>query len=258
MNEQFDVVVVEDDAEQRDMVVNEIAAHGFNVTGCADATALWRHLTVAPCDLIVLDVGLPGEDGLSVAKHLRTSSQVGIVMLTGYSGSDDQVRGLHHGADAYLTKPVDYPVLMATLKSLGRRLRGAPATPRPAASAPRKERQGESAKADWRLVADGWKLRTPDRRDVILTAYERDLLRCLMNAGGRPVDRETLIEALTREVHEFDPHRLEMVVYRLRRKILTVSTHTLPLEAVRGVGYLLNDLSEAADTGDEVTERLDR
>ena len=96
----LDVVVVEDDPEQRELVVNEIAANGFNVKGCADATALWRHLTVSRCDLIVLDVGLPGEDGLSVAEHLRTASQVGIVMLTGYATSSDQVRGLRHGADA--------------------------------------------------------------------------------------------------------------------------------------------------------------
>lgn len=236
MNERFDVVVVEDDAEQRHMVVNEIAARGFNVTGCADATALWRHLTVAHCDLIVLDVGLPDEDGLSVARHLRTSSRVGIVMLTGYAASADQVRGLRHGADAYLTKPVDYQVLMATLESLGRRLRGTSPQSRPVDVA----HQG----SDWRLVADGWKLRTPDRQEVILTAYERGFLRCLIDADGRPVGRETLIRTLTRNVHEFDPHRLEMVVYRLRRKIHAISNRTIPLEAVRGVGYLLNDLSE--------------
>ncbi|MBM7332942.1 MAG: response regulator transcription factor [Alcanivorax sp.] len=232
----LNVVVVEDDAEQRELVINEIAAKGFNVKGCADATALWRHLTVSHCDLIVLDVGLPGEDGLSVAEHLRTSSQVGIVMLTGYSASADQVRGLRHGADAYLTKPVDYPVLVATLESLGRRLRGRHAPP-PAAG----QEQGDG---DWQLVADGWKLRTPDQQDVILTAYERDMLRCLIRASGRPIDRESLIGALTRDVHDFDPHRLEMVIYRLRRKIRAVSECTLPLEAVRGVGYLVNGMSE--------------
>ncbi len=231
----LNVVVVEDDADQRELVINEIAAKGFNVKGCADATALWRHLTVSHCDLIVLDVGLPGEDGLSVAEHLRTSSQVGIVMLTGYSASADQVRGLRHGADAYLTKPVDYPVLVATLESLGRRLRGRHA-PAPVGGAD----DGEG----WRLVADGWKLRTPDQQDVILTAYERDMLRRLIQASGRPIDRESLIGALTRDVHDFDPHRLEMVIYRLRRKIRAVSEWTLPLEAVRGVGYLVNGMSE--------------
>ncbi len=233
----LDVVVVEDDPEQRELVVNEIAANGFNVKGCADATALWRHLTVSRCDLIVLDVGLPGEDGLSVAEHLRTASQVGIVMLTGYATSSDQVSGLRHGADAYLTKPVDYGVLVATLESLGRRLRGTLDTPAVADPSPGQENQ-------WRLVADGWKLRTPDQQDVTLTAYERDMLRCLIEAEGRPIDRETLIGALTPDVHDFDPHRLEMVIYRLRRKIRAVSEWTLPLEAVRGVGYLVNGMRE--------------
>ncbi|GAA5127009.1 response regulator transcription factor [Alloalcanivorax gelatiniphagus] len=243
----LNVVVVEDDAEQRELVIQAIAASGFNVKGCADATALWRHLTVSHCDLIVLDVGLPGEDGLSVAEHLRTSSQVGIVMLTGYSASADQVRGLRHGADAYLTKPVDYPVLVATLESLGRRLRGRHApVPAPTAS----ESDGDDA--GWRLTADGWKLCTPDHHDVILTAYERDMLRCLIRAEGRPIDRERLIRALTREVHAFDPHRLEMVIYRLRRKIRAVSRWTLPLEAVRGVGYLVNGMSEERAIADPV------
>ncbi|UWN50715.1 Virulence transcriptional regulatory protein PhoP [Alcanivorax sp. ALC70] len=93
-------------------------------------------------------------------------------------------------------------------------------------------------------MADGWKLRTPDQQDVTLTAYERDMLRCLIEAEGRPIDRETLIGALTPDVHDFDPHRLEMVIYRLRRKIRAVSEWTLPLEAVRGVGYLVNDMRE--------------
>lgn len=231
----LNVAVVEDDPQQRDLLVNELTAQGFKVTGCADAASLWRHMTVASCDLIVLDIGLPGEDGLSIADHLRDTRDVGIVMLTGYTASADQVRGLRGGADAYLTKPVDYGVLVATLESIGRRLRAVPAPPA----------DGREPGDDrWRLVADAWKLCTPDRQEVILTAYERDMLRCLISAEGRPTDRETLIGALTRDVHDFDPHRLEMVIYRLRRKIKTVSDCSLPLEAVRGVGYLVNDIEE--------------
>lgn len=229
----LNVVVVEDDTQQRDLLVNELAAHGFDVKGCCDAASLWRHMTVARCDVIVLDIGLPDEDGLSIADHLRSASEVGIVMLTGYTASADQVRGLRGGADAYLTKPVDYGILVATLESIGRRLRAAA----PAAV-------DEADEGLWKLVADGWKLRTPDCQEVILTAYERDMLRCLITAEGRPTDRETLIGALTSEVHDFDPHRLEMVIYRLRRKIKAVSTCNLPLEAVRGVGYLINDIDD--------------
>lgn len=190
-------------------------------------------MTVARCDVVVLDIGLPGEDGLSIADHLRGASDVGIVMLTGYTASADQVRGLRGGADAYLTKPVDYGVLGATLESIGRRVRD-------------KGTAIDEADGDdlWKLLADGWKLRTPDRQEVILTAYERDMLRCLIAADGSPMDRETLIGALTSEVHDFDPHRLEMVIYRLRRKIKAVSSWNLPLEAVRGVGYLINDIED--------------
>lgn len=243
----LNVAVVEDDRQQRELLVSELSAREFSVTGCADAAALWRHMTVSSCDLIVLDIGLPGEDGLSIADHLRDRG-VGIVMLSGYTASTDQVRGLRGGADAYLTKPVDYGVLAATLESIGRRLRAAPSE-KPA-DEPDKQPGG------WRLMADAWKLCTPDRKEVILTAYERDMLRCLIRAGGRPTDRETLIGALTSEVHDFDPHRLEMVIYRLRRKIKAVTEFDLPLEAVRGVGYLINDIEE--EIRDAVSELMGR
>lgn len=235
----LNVVVVDDDPQLRQLLVSELAMQGLNVDGCADGPSLWRYMAGARCDVVVLDIGLPGEDGLSIANHLRRSPGVGIVMLTGYTTSADQVRGLRGGADAYLTKPVDYDVLIATVESVGRRLRATPL-----------EECATAAinAAPWALVADGWKLRTPDQHEVTLTAYERDLMRCLINAGGRPTHRETLIGALTRDIHEFDPHRLEMVIYRLRRKIKAVSAWNLPLEAVRGVGYLVNDIADESRT----------
>lgn len=228
------VVVVEDDAEQRALFVDALNDRGFKTTACADAASLWRYMTVASCDVIVLDIGLPGEDGLSVAGHLREASHVGIVMLTGLANSSDQVRGLQGGADAYLAKPADFDVLAATVESVGRRVRAL------------QSEADHAGEQEWKLVADGWKLCTPDRREIMLTAYERSMLQCLIAANGNPTDRETLIGALTHEVHDFDPHRLEMVIYRLRRKIKAVSDWALPLEAVRGVGYLVSGIDAEA------------
>jgi len=211
-----------------------LSSQGFRVTGCADAISLWRHLSVAGCDVIVLDVGLPGENGLSVANHLRAASNVGIVMLTGYDTNADQARGLRSGADAYLTKPVDYEVLTATVQNIGRRVRALPVPTRTVLS----------SEGVWKLAANGWKLCTPDHHEVMLTAYERSLLRCLVAAEGKPADREALISAMTDDVHNFDLHRLEMVIYRLRRKVAAASEWTLPLQAVRGVGYLITDMKD--------------
>lgn len=241
-NKTLSVVVVEDDPQQRGLLVGELNAQGFRVTGCADAMALWRHLSVAGCDVIVLDVGLPGENGLSIASHLRAASNVGIVMLTGYDTNADQARGLRSGADAYLTKPVDYEILAVTVQNIGRRVRAVPPSVGTVLS-----------EGVWKLVANGWKLCTPDHHEVMLTAYERSLLRCLTATEGRPADRETLIGAMTDDVHNFDLHRLEMVIYRLRRKVSAVSEWTLPLQAVRGVGYLINDMEDESANMDSLS-----
>lgn len=240
-NKTLSVVVVEDDSQQRGLLVGELNSQGFRVTGCADAMALWRHLSVAGCDVIVLDVGLPGENGLSIASHLRAASNVGIVMLTGYDTNADQARGLRSGADAYLTKPVDYEILAVTVQNIGRRVRALPSSTRAALS-----------EGVWKLAANGWKLCTPDHHEVMLTAYERNLLRCLAATEGRPADRETLISAMTDDVHNFDLHRLEMVIYRLRRKVSAVSEWTLPLQAVRGVGYLIDEMEDESANMDSL------
>ncbi len=225
------VVVVEDDIELRDVIlVPGLADHGFDVCGVASAEALYRHILGNACDLVVLDVGLPNEDGFSAAAHLRTAlgMKVGIVMLTGRVGGDDRVRGLEGGADAYLAKPVEVEVLAATLHSLVRRMR-AEASPEAAAAA--------TSSPQWRLESDGWCVRSPTGKQVALTLAERRILSRLVANAGEPVQREDLIADLTDDVDSFDPHRLEMIVHRLRRKVEDRSGEILPLRAVRGAGY---------------------
>ena len=223
------VVVVEDDIELRDVIlVPGLADHGFDVRGVASAEALYRHILGNACDLVVLDVGLPNEDGFSAAAHLRTAlgMKVGIVMLTGRVGGDDRVRGLEGGADAYLAKPVEVEVLAATLHSLVRRMQAEVSPEAAATSSPQ-----------WRLESDGWCVRSPTGKQVALTLAERRILSRLVANAGEPVQREDLIADLTDDVDSFDPHRLEMIVHRLRRKVEDRSGEILPLRAVRGAGY---------------------
>ncbi|MEO7067615.1 MAG: response regulator transcription factor [Rhodanobacter sp.] len=216
------VLLVEDDAEIRDeILVPGLRNYGINVMGAdcaATADQLMRENTF---DIVVLDVGLPDESGFSVARRLRAGSSTGIVMLTGRSENPDRVRGLSEGADAYLTKPVALDVLVATLRSLGRRLLTSVPAP------------------TWQLTADDWCLRSPRGVDVALTLPERRILGRLMAGDGEPVSREALIAMLTEDIFDFDPHRLEMFVYRLRCKIAETCGETLPLRAVRGAGYVL-------------------
>lgn len=221
------VAVVEDDDELRERVlVPGLQDFGFEAHGLRDAAALYRAMPGTAFDLAILDVGLPQEDGFAIARRLRETRAmtIGIVMLTGRHGASDRVRGLDEGSDAYLAKPIEIEVLAATLHSLLRRMR-ADAIPPPLDM------------REWRLESDGWSLRCPDGVAVALTLPERRVLTRLFAADGEPVARDALIADLTDDIYAFDPHRLEMLVHRLRRKIEDRTGSAPPLRAARGTGY---------------------
>ena len=221
------VLVVEDDAELRDKIlVPGLHAFGFDAVGVGSAAELFRLIGDGRFQLIVLDIGLPDDDGFAVASRLHAESTMGIVMLTGLDSTADRVRGLRGGADVFLSKPVDLEVLAASLHSLARRIHGAspvavPATP------------------GWRLEAGGWRLLAPNGVVVALSMPERIIVNRLSASPEQPVARDTLIDALSVHIDDFDPGRLEMLIHRLRRKVATKAGHDLPLTAVRRVGYML-------------------
>lgn len=217
------VVVVEDDQELREAIlVPALIEAGNAASGVGSAGALYRALLNGRPDIVVLDIGLPDESGLEVARHLRATSALGIILLTSRTAVADRVRGLDLGADAYLPKPIDPDVLCATVRSLARRLQP------PAERAPR-----------WALEADGWRLDAPHGAALPLSSSERAVLQRLFATPGVPVPRDALIAGLTDDAYTFDPHRLDMLVHRLRRKLTEAGLPVLPLRAVRGVGYVL-------------------
>ncbi|MFC5743837.1 response regulator transcription factor [Dyella tabacisoli] len=224
------VAVLEDDSQLRDAIlVPGLRDFGFDSTGAATAAELYRHMLRQSFDLVVLDIGLPGEDGLSVMKHLRELSNLGIVMLTGNRSRMNCIFALSHGADAYLSKPTDLEVLAATLHSVARRIVNADHGPP----------KTVVTTHHWQLDTDGWCLVSPKGNVVALTMPERILLTQLIAAQGSPVSREALIASLTQEdIYHFDPHRLEMMIHRLRRKICKNTDEAPPLLTVRGTGYL--------------------
>lgn len=173
-------------------------------------------------DAIVLDVTLPDENGFEVAHYLRTHSKVAVVAVSGARFSDaDQAKVQ---ADAWLTKPINTDVLAAVLSDLKKRkLSGNPRT---------------GAKK-WRVDPSDWKLYAPDGRHITLGLSERLVMQRLLNSPGEVVPRDELIVALTDSAYDFDPHRLEMLVHRLRRKVSSVLDLSLPLHTVRGVGYTM-------------------
>jgi len=229
------VAITEDDAVLLERVLLPgLSDYGFKVDGFNDATGLYRSLLTQQFDVVILDIALPGEDGLSIAAHLRQIQPgLGLIMLTGTESRDNHLRALRHGADAYLSKPVDIDIIAATLHSLSRRL------DRPLKDGDNTDAQ--DGNAHWALASDDWCLVPPSGRIIALTTPERALLGLLNANRGQTVEKERLIEALTDNASDFDPHRLEALVHRVRRKAAGAAPESspLPLLSVRGKGYLL-------------------
>ncbi|MBP9713002.1 MAG: response regulator transcription factor [Sterolibacterium sp.] len=223
----MNIVVVEDEEALREEVVFYLQRAGHTVIGVGSAAELYRHLSLASVELIVLDLGLPDEDGLSIAAHLASQSY-GLVMLTARSSIDDRILGLREGADAYLTKPIDFGLLNATLESVHRRLTHA------TTSAARPTGGGT-----WQLDSSQWTLSTPDGKVITLTANENQLLKMLFSKPGETVDRRLLMRSTQAGSNSLDPRRLEALISRLRQKILQITPTPLPLRTVHGSGYAI-------------------
>lgn len=230
----IEVYVVEDDPILLERVlVPRLREFGFQVVGMQTAGALYELLKTGLPDIVVCDVGLPDEDGYSVARFLRAHHPtVGMIILTARREAQDRVRGLSEGADVYLSKPIEVEVLTAALHSLARRLQGTRTTQLPLTPEP-------TVALRWRLQANGWNLLSPMGHGIALTAGERSILLRLFESGGQVVARERLITDLSENSHDFDPHRLDTLVYRLRRKV-SAAGFELPLAAVYGEGYVFN------------------
>jgi DNA-binding response OmpR family regulator len=218
------VFLLEDDELLRDYVlVPQLQRFGFEVTAVGTAMELDRYVQMQRPDILILDVGLPDADGFELTCRLRAQmSDVGIVMLTGRNTTPDRVRGLSEGADAYLAKPVDTDLLAATLYSVARRLRVSQV----------------QAQRHWRLDADDWCLLSPLDGMVALTKTEGRLLSKLLERPNHAVPRDELIKVLAPNAGDFDPHRLDSLIHRLRKKVQRVLGVPLPLTSVHGEGYV--------------------
>lgn len=231
------IAVVEDDPEYRDAILLPLLRHsGFTAVGFGSALELYRALLSERFELVLLDVGLPDGSGVEIARHLReTLPGVGIVILSGRVSPADRLRGLEAGVDAYLGKPAALPELVATLRNVAERI--CPGSQGRDLAAARDV--ADAAGEGWRLDTEGWSIVAPCGSAVVLNLAERQVVTLLAATPGVPVQRESLIGRLVDDVHHFDPHRLEMLVYRLRQKCLQETGTRLPLKTVRGVGYML-------------------
>lgn len=231
---QLKVGVLEDDAALReDILVPQLSERGFDVEGFGSSAELYRRMVAVPFQLLVLDLLLNGESGLEVARYLGEVSPIGIVMLTRRGTETERLRAVADLVDAWLPKPIEIELLVATLHGIARRARRGS-----------RDRAAQATIESWRLSESGWRLHAPSGRSIAVNLLERRLLTRLVAAGGEPVGHDELITDLSTLAENFDRHRLEIVIHRLRRKADRQLGLPLPLRAVRGVGYMMLAVDE--------------
>ncbi|MFH0134907.1 response regulator transcription factor [Variovorax sp. VaC1] len=228
------VYLIEDEDDLRDALVYSLNQMGFRASGFSTASEFYRAHAVIRCDIVVIDIQLPGEDGFSIAQHLRSASNIGIVFATARGELNDRVRGLRDGADAYFVKPVHAEELAATLEAVYRRIKASGSASQPVLP------PGPPATGRWTLTEGDWNVCDPEGRTLRLTQSERALMVCLFKQQNKPVDRLQLATALGSDLEHFDLQRVDTLVSRLRRKALAAGI-SLPLHAVRGTGYVLQN-----------------
>ena len=236
------IIVVDDEPEIRSILTEYLGGHGFTVRAAAGGQELRQLLAEAPADIVILDVAMPGEDGLTLARFLRSQSGgVGIVMLTAAGELVDRVVGLELGADDYITKPFDLREVLARVRSLARRLAGAPArAERPAELQPHEIRVGRRI-----LDTSSRRLREPDGTEIPLTAMEFDLLHALASRPNRVLTRDQLLDlAHGRGPEPFD-RSIDIRIARIRRKVEDNPAKPSVIKTVRGVGYVFVPGDEA-------------
>lgn len=224
------VLIVDDDERIRGLLRKFLARNGYLVTTARDAAQARRLLAGLEFDLIVLDVMMPGEDGLSLTRELRAELGTPILLLTARGDTHDRITGLEAGADDYLPKPFEPRELLLRIAAILRR------APPPAPAAPKYLALGEL-----RYDRERGDL-TRGEEPVRLTASEAQIMRALVDRQGEAVSRAELFEALGRDRSDQDggaDRAIDVQITRLRRKIEPQPSEPRYLQTVRGAGYMI-------------------
>ncbi len=217
------IMVVEDEDLMREAIALSLRAAGFEVTTVCDAETCVNQMRLAPVDVVILDLGLPGMTGLTLARTLRGSASVGLLVVSQRADPETRIEALDLGVDDYLVKPIHFGELVARVRSLMRRRR--PGTP---------TRVGR-----WVIDTASRTARAGDET-ADLTRGEFDLLALLTAAAGKIVSREDLLRAISRTPHDSDLRSVDALVSRIRRKLGRPDRGGDLIQTAPGFGYRLN------------------
>ena len=227
------ILVVEDDRETRTLIAKYLRDNACNVTTAGDGREMARAMTDRRVDLLILDVMLPGEDGLSLCRRLQQTRRVPVIMLTAMNELTDRIVGLEVGADDYVAKPFDARELLARVKAVLRR----------AATAPPPQTQEPPTRPVWRFA--GWRLdmarrelRSEQDTLIPLTSGEFELLLAFVEHNQRVLTRDQLLDLAHGSSHEVYDRSIDLQVSRLRRKLEPDVKNPSLIRTVRNGGYM--------------------
>jgi len=218
------IAIVEDEADLRLNLELFLRSCGYPAWSVGSAEALYKHLVTRPTQIIIVDIGLPGEDGFSLIEHLAAANRYGLIAMTARGATADRIQGLKRGADLYFVKPVDLYELEAGIESVLRRLNQI------------NRRRSEDQPDPWILDLFDSSLHAPNGEAVALTAREIELLAYLMSRPGEIIGKEDLLLHLSGSTAMDDFHRIETLLYRLRKKAEQTLGLGLPVRSVFGRG----------------------
>ena len=226
------ILIVDDDREIRSLLADYLETNGYRVFAAADGNAMWKLLEEKRPEMLVLDLNLPGEDGLSLCRKLRVTSSLPVIMLTARGEPLDRILGLEMGADDYLPKPFEPRELLARIKSVMRRSRALPAN----GSATHVERLRF---AGWLLDLSARHLVHPDGRLIMLSGAEYRLLHVFLEHPNRVLNRDQLLSMTQgRDADPFD-RSIDIQISRLRQKLGEDARSPQIIKTVRNGGYVL-------------------
>ena len=229
------VLAVDDDPAMRGLIAEYLGENELRVTTAASGAAMMQALAEHAIDVVVLDLRLPGEDGMQLARTLRESSSIPIIMLTGKRDEADRVMGLEYGADDYITKPFSPRELLARVRAVLRRYHAVSQV-----LPPRDGKRRAYRFEGWELNLGTRRLTTPDGRRIELTNGEFSLLQAFCSAPQRVLSRDQLLELSRLDSAEVYDRSIDVQILRLRRKIEADPTQPRYIVTERGAGYLFN------------------
>ncbi len=239
MSDDAHVVVVDDDVDVRDAVSEYLVRNGFAVSEADGGERLRQIMAERPIDLALLDISMPGEDGLTLARLIRSQGSAGIILLTANSEDIDKIVGLEVGADDYVTKPYNPRELLARVRAVLRRVRQSGSEPATMGA--------EVQMGRCRLNLEARKLYDPGGSEVPITAMEFDLLSTFAKNPDRVMSRDQLLDlAHSKEMEPFD-RSIDTRIARIRRKIESDPSRPGFIKTVRGAGYVFVPTAKGCD-----------